>query len=83
MRKTASVPDHRPAPRLLRVKDVCELLGIGRSTLYDRLKDSPDFPVPVRIVGSALRWPEPEIRDWIERRIEAERASAEQASAEQ
>ena len=48
---------------LLSVKEVCQALDIGRSTLY-RLKSSGKVPNPVRIGGS-LKWRKAELEDWI------------------
>lgn len=69
----------RTVIRLLRVKQLTLLLGIGRATIYDKLNQNsprhdPAFPRPVRLLGGASKggavaWIESEIYRWIEGRI--------------
>ena len=57
---------------ILRVKDVCQRLRIGRSTLYAWLKEGdfpPSIPLGPRIVG----WRASDIDKWIERKADAGR----------
>ncbi len=49
--------------RLLSATEVCERLGIGRSTLYAHLGER--YPRPVKL-GTATRWLESEIAELIE-----------------
>ena len=53
--------------RLLRRREVEELSGIRRSTIYRKMKDG-DFPRPVRVGPSAVRWRESDIVAWVESR---------------
>ena len=53
--------------RLLRRREVEEITGVGRSSIY-RLMHSGDFPRPVRVGPSAVRWKESEIIAWVESR---------------
>ena len=39
-------------------------LGIGRSTIYRRMRTG-EFPLPRRIGGRAVRWSESEIERWL------------------
>lgn len=49
---------------LIRLTQVCELLGIGRSTVYKRLSDG-DFPAPIRIGPGTVRWSVDALQSWI------------------
>lgn len=55
--------------RLIRPKELQEILGISEATLYRRMKE-PDFPDKVRISSLAIGFKETEIEDWIESVIE-------------
>lgn len=58
------VPD--PTKKLLRINDVCELVGLSRSMIYKCMKDSViAFPSPVKI-GTLSRWDQDEIFEWAE-----------------
>ena len=50
--------------RLLRLDQVKEIVGLGKTLIY-RLIGSGDFPVPYKPGGSATRWSENEIHDWL------------------
>jgi excisionase family DNA binding protein len=57
-----------PAPgmggeRLVRVPELCSVLGVGRSTLYSRLKDG-QLPAPRRWGGS-LVWLQSEVDQFL------------------
>ena len=54
-----------PTPgRLLRRHEVEQLVGLGRSALYDHMQKG-DFPRPLRVGKSAVRWPESVVLAWI------------------
>ena len=53
--------------RLLRRRQVEEITGIGRSSIY-RLMQQGDFPQSVRVGPAAVRWRESAITDWLESR---------------
>ena len=57
-----SRPSFRPGS-LIRIADVCELLGIGRSTVYKLLSDGA-FPKPVRLGPRTVRWRLEAIESW-------------------
>ncbi|MWV18280.1 AlpA family phage regulatory protein [Pseudomonas sp. L-22-4S-12] len=69
--------------RVLRLKQVIEALGVGRSTIYDRMNPSsprydPTFPRPIRLSGGsqgrgAIGWINSEICIWINSRVSASR----------
>lgn len=50
--------------RLLRIDDVCFMTGLGRSTVYAKIK-AADFPGPVQLHGTCVAWRETEVDAWI------------------
>ena len=52
---------------ILRVKDVCQRLRIGRSTLYIWLKER-DFPPSIQLGPRIVGWRARDIDEWIERK---------------
>jgi len=64
------------ASRVLRLKHVQERIGLGRSTIYDRMDPrSPrydrTFPKPIKLGIAAVGWIESEIDAWIGSRVTA------------
>ncbi|MAN52124.1 MULTISPECIES: helix-turn-helix transcriptional regulator [unclassified Marinimicrobium] len=55
--------------RFLRLKEVIELTGLSRSTIYKYIEDGL-FPRSVSLGGRAVAWVEQEVHDWILARIE-------------
>ncbi len=53
--------------RLLRRRQVEEITGMSRSTIY-KMMQSGEFPRPVRIGPSAVRWRASDIAAWVESR---------------
>ena len=53
--------------RLLRRRQVEEITGMSRSSIY-RLMQNGEFPRPVRVGPTAVRWRESEITAWLESR---------------
>ena len=56
--------------KLLNRKEIEELTGLSRASIY-RLMRAGHFPAPTRIGLRAVRWPEDEIRGWLESRPRA------------
>ena len=50
--------------RLLRLRDVCEIVAVGRSTIW-RWVRAGTFPEPIRVGGSAVRWRLSTIQKWM------------------
>ncbi|PDT55152.1 transcriptional regulator [Sinorhizobium sp. NG07B] len=48
------------------VKDVCRLLAVSRTTLWRMRKDG-SFPEPIPMYGRMIRWPKPQVDEWIRR----------------
>lgn len=56
--------------RILRIKQLSEIIGLARSTIYDYLdprspRHDPTFPKPIKLGTSAVGWLETEINQWI------------------
>lgn len=60
--------------RLLRIADVCFLTGLGRSTVYAKVKER-QFPQPVKLHGTCVAWKETEVDSWINERPSADAAA--------
>lgn len=56
------------APRILRLKEVCKMVGLGRSFVY-RLQTENRFPHSIKIGERAVGWLEDEVRMWLAERI--------------
>lgn len=63
-------------PALLRLSEVCRLVGLGRSTIYRRIKEKT-FPAPLRVGDRSVRWAGDVIDAW---RDALESASASQTT---
>ena len=53
--------------RLLRRREVEEITGMGRSSIYRLMKDR-EFPRQVRVGPAAFRWRAGDITAWVESR---------------
>ena len=51
-------------PKLLKSKEVCELLGLSRSTLH-RMVRQGQFRRPVKPSAGTSRWPSREVEDYM------------------
>lgn len=60
------------AGSMLRLTELCELLSISRSTIYNRVAEG-SFPEPVRIGERMVRWPIEAIQAWQQSRVSASR----------
>ncbi|CAB1207510.1 helix-turn-helix transcriptional regulator [Acinetobacter bouvetii] len=59
--------------QILRLKQVLELCGIGRSTIYEKINPKSNrydasFPRPIKLSLSAIGWFEQDIIDWLNSR---------------
>ncbi|WP_236201248.1 helix-turn-helix transcriptional regulator [Pseudomonas pseudonitroreducens] len=57
--------------KILRIKQVSAVIGLSRSTIYDRMNPSSPrydekFPRPIRIGKSSVGWLESSLNEWIE-----------------
>ena len=55
--------------RLIKLKEVMDCTGLGRSTIYNYIADGT-FPKPVSLGARAVAWVESEVQEWILERIE-------------
>ncbi len=61
--------------RMLRLKAVCDLTGLSRSSIYLKITDG-EFPAPVKLGKRSVGWIEIEVSQWIENRINQSRPIA-------
>ena len=54
--------EHAPS-RMLRTKQVLELTGWSRATIWRKVK-SGDFPAPITLGPNSIAWPEDAILSW-------------------
>ncbi|MDX0333418.1 helix-turn-helix domain-containing protein [Sinorhizobium meliloti] len=52
------------------VKDVCRLVGVCRSTLYNMIKDGT-FPKPGKRYRRGNIWPKSAVREWLRTRTKS------------
>ena len=50
--------------RILRLREVCEFTGLGRSTIYKKLSEG-FFPAPLRLGPRAVGWRLADIDAWL------------------
>ena len=55
--------------RIIRLKEVIDCTGLGRSTIYKYISEG-SFPKSVSLGDRAVGWVESEVQDWILARIE-------------
>lgn len=77
----ATTPQGAVAHRLLRRKQLEQLLGISRSTIYARLDPKsphydPNFPKPIKIGATSIAFVEAEVQAYIAARIADSRKAA-------
>lgn len=65
-------PEKQNDARLLRMKQVQELTGLSRSSIYG-MSSAGNFPSSLQLVpgGTSVAWVAKEIEDWVNQRIEA------------
>jgi prophage regulatory protein len=59
--------------RLIRLPQVKAMVGLGRSSIYDRIKKG-EFPQQVKL-GRSSGWVEAEVQLWVSEQIRASRPS--------
>ena len=58
--------------KILRLPEVLAVTGLGRSTLYVKVRDGA-FPKPVQLGLRSVGWPAAEVEEWVQARIRARR----------
>ena len=61
--------ERSPFMRIIRLKEVIDYTGLGRSTIYKYISEG-SFPKSVSLGDRAVGWVESEVHDWILARIE-------------
>ena len=61
--------------QLINIKQVVEILGVARSTIYEMMDEDspyydPTFPKKVKITQNRIGWSAWEINQWIESKLE-------------
>ena len=56
--------------KILRIKQVIEMTGTSKTTIYRWLNDGV-FPKPINLSAKSVGWLEADINDWIQSKIEA------------
>lgn len=51
--------------RLISIKEICQFLNIGRTTLHYLRRDDPSFPKPIRVLNTP-KFVYSDILQWIE-----------------
>ena len=59
----------RTIMKLLRLKKVMEMTGLGRSTIYKYSKEG-SFPKQLKLTGKSAAWVESEVLDWISGKLQ-------------
>lgn len=62
------------ADRLLRLRQVIDLVGLGRDAIYTRVRQR-EFPPPVKLGLRASAWRASEVQEWINSRPRSTAAS--------
>ncbi|MGC1387871.1 MAG: AlpA family transcriptional regulator [Steroidobacteraceae bacterium] len=63
-----------PNERALRLRQVCQFTGLGRSMIY-QMQAEGRFPRRIKLGERAVGWLESEVRDWLATRIETSRGN--------
>ena len=53
-------------PLLLRLPDLQKVIGISRTSIYEKLKKDPAFPRPVKLGAGSIAWRFAEVKAWVE-----------------
>jgi len=61
-----------PAGALLRLRQVLNLTGLGKSSIYARIS-AGTFPRPISLGPRSVAWVEDEVRAWIAQQVQASR----------
>lgn len=61
-------PEPKRVTRLIRLEEVQNRVGLGRSTIY-RWMAERRFPEPVQLGSRSVTWPENVIQAWIDDRL--------------
>ena len=71
---SAKLLQRDPNERALRLRQVSQLTGLGRSMIY-QMQAEGRFPQRIKLGERAVGWLESEVRDWLASRIETSRSN--------
>ena len=59
-----------PLSRVIRMKELISLLGLSRSTIYEKINPKserydPSFPKKIKLGASSIGWLEHDIKNWL------------------
>ena len=57
--------------RLIRIKQVCAIIGLSRSSVYTLMKEDSDFPQSIKIGKRAIAFSEKAVNDWVASKIKS------------
>lgn len=55
----------------LRLRMVCEITGLSKTTVYKYSRNDPDFPKPVKLGATCTAWRSDELAAWMDSRPRA------------
>jgi prophage regulatory protein len=61
----AAAPQPLQLGVLVRLSDVCKLVGLSRSSIYSRVGEGT-FPAPVKLSDHCVRWRREDLEAWIQ-----------------
>ena len=62
------MPRQTTAPRFLRLPEVLQITGMGKTFIYDRINDGT-FPKQIQLGSRTVVWNEQEVTKWMEGRM--------------
>ena len=71
--------EHARTSCLLTIEQVCERTTLGRTSIYERLREDETFPKPVRPTKRSVRWRTSDVDNWIAALPSADSAPARRA----
>ena len=54
--------------KFINQSEVCSKCGLGKSTMYKLISEGK-FPPPIKVTGTASRWPQAAITQWTTERM--------------
>ena len=61
---------NKAQPRFLRLAEVLEMTGMGKTFIYDRMKEG-SFPKQIAIGANSVVWLESDVTKWMEDQMAA------------
>ena len=66
------MPRQNTAPRFLRISEVLQMTGMGKTFIYDRMRDGT-FPKQIQLGSRTVVWNEQEVTKWMADRVASRR----------